>query len=115
MNGRQLAERLGIARSHLAHIESAELEGGLTLRTMERAAEALGCEFVYALVPRDGKTLEAMTLERAREVAKKLVRQVDTSMALETQGVVEGEVQRKEIDRIASELLRTRNRGLWDR
>jgi predicted DNA-binding mobile mystery protein A len=115
MNGRQLAERLGIARSHLAHIETAELKGRLTLTTLERAAEALGCTFVYAIVPRDDKTLQQIMDERAHEVAASLVRRIDTSMALEAQGVTSSDLQRKEITRVAAELVRTRNRRLWDR
>ncbi|MFQ5417727.1 MAG: helix-turn-helix domain-containing protein, partial [Myxococcota bacterium] len=52
MNGRQLAERIGIARSHLSQIESAEARDSVSLRTLRRVADALGCELVYAFVPR---------------------------------------------------------------
>src|SRR5215510_9154119 len=60
MNGRQLASRMGIARSHLSQIEDAEVRGAVSLRTLERVAHALDCEFVYALVPRDRKSLEEL-------------------------------------------------------
>ena len=115
MNGRQLAERLEIARPNLAQLEASELRGAASLRTLERAAAALGCDFVYAFVPRDGRTLEAMLDERAREVARRIVQRVGTSMALEAQGVENDAVLRKEVERIAAELVRTGNRGLWDR
>jgi predicted DNA-binding mobile mystery protein A len=114
MNGRQLAERMRIARSQLAQIEDGELRGATSLRTMECAAEALGCEFVYAFVPRDGKSLEALIAERAGEVAAALVQRVGTSMALEAQGVEDASVLKKEIERVAAELVRTGSRELWE-
>lgn len=113
MNGRQLSERLGIARSHLAHIEDAEVRGAATLHTLEKAADALGCDLVYAFVPREAKTLEVMVHERAREVAERIVGRVATTMALEAQGV-DRAFQKKEMHRVAADLLRTLPRQLWD-
>ncbi len=113
MNGRQLSERLGIARSDLAHIEDAEVRGAATLHTLEKAADALGCDLVYAVVPRDGKTLEVMVDERAREVAERIVGRVATTMALEAQGV-DRAFRKKEVDRVAADLVRTLRKHLWD-
>jgi predicted DNA-binding mobile mystery protein A len=114
MNGRQLAERMGIARPHLAQVEDAEMRGAASLRTMERAADALGCEFVYAFIPRDGKSFEKMIAEQARKVAEEIVRRVGTSMALEAQGVGRKDLLEKEAERVAAELLRSGKRRLWD-
>ncbi len=113
MNGRQLSERLGIARAHLAHIEDAEVRGAATLHTLEKAADALGCDLVYAFVPHDGKTLELMLRERAREVAERIVGRVATTMALEAQGV-DRAFRKKEVDRVAADLVRTLRKHLWD-
>ena len=113
MNGRQLSERLGIARSHLAHIEDAEVRGAATLHTLEKAADALGCDLVYAFVPRYRKTLEVMVHARAREVAERIVGRVATTMALEAQGV-DRAFRKKEVDRVAADLVRTLRKHLWD-
>ena len=114
MNGRQLAERMGIARSHLSQIETAEARDSVSLRTLRRAADALDCDLVYAFVPRDGRTLDEMVGERARAVADRIVEDVSTTMALEAQSVA-SDFQRREVDRVASELIHTMRRDLWDR
>lgn len=113
MNGRQLADRMGIARSQLSQIENAEVRSSTTLRTLERAAAALGCEFVYAFVPQGGATLEEVVHDRAREVAEGTVERVSHTMALEEQGI-DGTFRKREVDRLAGELVRTMRREFWD-
>lgn len=56
------------------------------LKSLKAAANALGCELVYALVPRT-HSLEHLVEERARSQAKKQVMGVEHSMALENQAV----------------------------
>ena len=51
MSGAQLARKMGITRSRVAQAEQAELSGGATLKSMQAAAEAIGCRFVYTVVP----------------------------------------------------------------
>jgi transcriptional regulator with XRE-family HTH domain len=53
LQGRDLAGRLGVSPARVSVLEHDEPRGAVTLRMMERAARALGCEFVYALVPVD--------------------------------------------------------------
>ena len=113
MNGRQLAERMNIARSQLSKIEEAETREATSLRTLQRAAEALGCDLVYAFVPRDGKTLDELVHERAREVAKRTMERVQTTMSLEAQDV-DTQFLKRETDRLTAELVRTMRRNLWD-
>jgi len=50
MTTRQLAERLGVKQPTLAELEKNEASGNITVKSLERAAEALGCRLVYALV-----------------------------------------------------------------
>lgn len=54
MTGGGLAKRLGVSPARVSVLERDERRGAVTLRMMERAANALDCEFVYALVPRQG-------------------------------------------------------------
>ncbi len=81
-------------------LERAEAEDRITLRSLRSAAAALGCDLLYALVPK-ANTLEALVEERARAQAKKHVMGVEHSMALEDQAVgrveeaVEAETERQ--------------------
>jgi len=113
MNGSQLTRRMKIARSHLSQIEDAEARGAVSIRTLQRAADALGCEFVYAFVPRGGKRFEQLVHERARQVAERMVERVAGTMALEDQSV-DLEFRKREVDRLTAELVRTMRRDLWD-
>jgi predicted DNA-binding mobile mystery protein A len=114
LNGRQMAERMKIARSQLSQIEDAEARGVVSIRTLRRAADALGCDLVYALVPRDGRTLESLVHERARKVAERRVDRVAVTMALEDQAVSR-DFRKREVDRIAAELVRTMSKDLWEK
>lgn len=112
MSGRQLAERMGISPPSLVRIEKAEPGGRTTLRTLERAADAMDCDLVYAFVPR-GTTLEALVWERARAVAEKIVDDVAANMSLENQSV-DDSFRKREAHRIAAELVRLMSREIWD-
>jgi predicted DNA-binding mobile mystery protein A len=63
----EAAGRIGVVESALFRMEYAEGRGVIELRTLRRAAEALGCELVYGLAPKNG-TLTAMAaaIEAAR-------------------------------------------------
>jgi predicted DNA-binding mobile mystery protein A len=81
-------------------LEKAEAEDRITLKSLRAAANALGCDLVYALVPK-GETLGGLVEERARAQAKRQVLSVEHSMALEDQAVgrvdeaVEAETKRR--------------------
>lgn len=47
----QFARRLGVSQPRIIELEQSEVSGVVSLNTLQRAAEALGCRFVYALVP----------------------------------------------------------------
>jgi predicted DNA-binding mobile mystery protein A len=50
----EAAGRMGVVKSDLYRMEYAEGQGVIGLQTLRRAAEALGCELVYGLVPKEG-------------------------------------------------------------
>lgn len=60
----EVAEAMGIDRSVVFDIETREERGGVTLATMSRMAEAMGCQVVYGVVPLDGLTMEALWEKR---------------------------------------------------
>lgn len=63
MSERELGARAGITQQRVNQIERAELEGSIQLSTLARAADALNCEFVYYLAPRE--PLEDMVWRQA--------------------------------------------------
>src|SRR5437667_9934834 len=67
MSGAQLAKKMGVTRARIAQAELAELNGGVTLKSMQAAAEAMGCRFVYAIVP--PRRVEDIVMTQARKKA----------------------------------------------
>ena len=64
----EAAKRISVKKGEIFRAEYAERRGAIELRTLRRAAEALGCELVYGLVPKEG-TLAAWAakIESQRE------------------------------------------------
>jgi predicted DNA-binding mobile mystery protein A len=110
MSQSQLAARLKITQQALNDLERSEAEGKITLESLRRIANALGCGVVYAVVPE--KPLSAVRRERARDLAKKQLSRVSRSMKLEAQGVGEKETNRQ-LEELTEELLRGSSRKLW--
>ena len=111
MTTAQLAKRLGISQPSAVGLEKAEAAKVITLETLERAARALDCTLVYALVPR--KPLETIVRERAREKARERLRTISHSMSLEDQRVHE-EDEHEQLERLAQKLLEGPGSALWD-
>ena len=110
MSGPDLARRLGVTRARVSQAERAESNGGVTLRTMQAAAEAMGCRFVYAIVP-EGRTQELIAA-RARTKAEMIVRRASDHMALESQSLSDAQ-NTEEIERIALDLMHEMPSDFW--
>jgi len=111
MTSPQLAKRLGATRQGVADLERREVLGAVTLGALRRAADALDCDVVYAVVPR--ASLREMRKRQAHQRAARQLGSVAHSMRLEAQGVSAGEHRRQVAER-ADGLLRTWSRALWD-
>ena len=109
MSGPQLARRLGMTAQGLVSVERSEAQGRIQLNTLRRAAEAMDCVLVYALVPET--SLEQMVEHRARELALQALSRVSHSMALEDQHI-DRDLERRVQTYIATAL---RDRDLWER
>jgi predicted DNA-binding mobile mystery protein A len=59
----ELGRRMGVKQREVFRLESAEMSERIGLRRLRRAADALGCDLIYALVPREG-TLEEMAAQQ---------------------------------------------------
>ena len=110
MTTAQLGKRLGVSQPRVLGIEKAEVSGSIKLESLERAAHALDCRLVYALVP--SKPLEYLAEDRARELAKKRLRAISHSMALEDQRVDEADEQ-EHLERLVQKLLNQPGSALW--
>jgi len=111
MTAEQLARRIGVTKPRVYEIERSELNGAITLDSLERAARAMDCQLVYALVPR--QPLQNMVEQRALLEAKRRVRAAAHTMALEDQAVDEKDL-REQIEALAKELLNQRGSTLWE-
>jgi predicted DNA-binding mobile mystery protein A len=111
MTTAQLAERIGLSQSRIVAIEQAEAKGSITLNSLERAAHALDCRLVYALVPRE--PLEERVKDRAFQVAKKRLKSTAHSMALEDQSVAAAD-ESEQLKRLTRRLIEQAGSKLWD-
>ena len=68
MTAAQLGKRLSVSQQRALAIEQAETSGSITLASLARAADALDCELVYAVVPRT--SLERLVQDRAAVLAQ---------------------------------------------
>ena len=93
MTGPQFAARLSIKPQSVADIEKSEATGSIQLETLRRAAEALDCTLVYALVPKT--SLEGAVQSRARRIAMKDLARVAHTMKLEDQGVDDAALEQR--------------------
>jgi predicted DNA-binding mobile mystery protein A len=108
MTTAQLARRLGIRQPSVVALEQSEVRGTIELATLRRAAEALDCTLVYALVP--NQPLDATVRSRARAFAKQRRTAVEWSMLLEDQ-----QSTREDREAELDEIVRTTNpRRFWD-
>ena len=82
----ELATRMKRSLSLAAQFEKSETEYRITLNSLRQVADALGCDLVYALVPKRG-TLHDLAESRASEEVSPDVLAVEHTMALENQAV----------------------------
>lgn len=101
-----LAARLGTTAGAVTRLEQSEAADRIRLDTLRRAADSLGCDLVYLLVPR--RPLTAVVHERARELARLQAAAIEQTMRLEGQAT--GRTSELE-DQLAEQLLE--RGGLW--
>lgn len=106
----QLGRRLGTSPIGVKRLEQREVAGKITLDSLSRAAEAMGCELIYAIVPKT--SLESILDEQVRKKARETLGRVGHTMRLEAQEVEAPEIARQEatlVQRLMAEWPRT----LW--
>jgi predicted DNA-binding mobile mystery protein A len=114
LNSRQLATRLGVEHASILQYEKSEAAGKISLHTLQKAARAMGCQLIYAIVPEDPfQSLEAVLDGQAVQAARKIVSRVDHSMRLEQQGLT-AERSSEQVQELAARLKAEMNPSLWD-
>jgi predicted DNA-binding mobile mystery protein A len=111
MTKTQLADRLGIARTGVNRLETNELKGAITIASLANAAEALGCELQFVLVPR--KPLGDMVAEQALKRARDKLGRINQSQALEASAMESQSLSRAVAD-LAKEIEVQRPADLWN-
>ena len=108
MSGVQLAARMKVRPQTVEALEKSEASGSVQLSTLRRAAQALDCTLVYALVP--NSSLEQAVKARARKIALSDLARVAHTMKLEAQ-----ETGRAGIEERIEEYIRSlKDRDLWN-
>lgn len=101
MTLKELARLTGLSLPTIAQTEQREAQGKVTIDTLNKVANAMDCDLVYAFVPRDG--ISDLMQKKAMEKAKRTILKADTHMSLEDQKVTEDIKFR--IDNLAEKLL----------
>jgi predicted DNA-binding mobile mystery protein A len=110
MSGAQLAKKMNVTRARVAQAEEAELTGGVTLKSMRAAAEAMGCRFVYAIVP--PKRTQDIIMAQARKKATSVVGTASEHMALESQTLSKEQIA-QEVARLTREIASEMPPDFW--
>lgn len=87
MSQADLGRNMSVRSSTAAKLEESERSRTIRLDTLQRAADALGCDLVYALVPR--KSLQTMVDEQRLRVFSDVVTRTNHHMDLEGQSATD--------------------------
>jgi predicted DNA-binding mobile mystery protein A len=108
MSGVQLGKRLKVSPQTVEAMEKSEAAGTIQLNTLKRAAKAMDCTLVYALIPRT--SLEDTVKNRARQIATTALARVSHTMKLEDQDT--GDQEREAL--IEDYIRHIKDRDLWN-
>ena len=102
----QFSKKLKISQPRLVFME--KNEKNLKLSTMEKIADELNCDFVYALVPRE--KINDIIYNRAKQKALQIITKVNSNMMLENQLSENKEILEETIE----DLLNKKITKIWD-
>ena len=108
---KQFAKRLGVSQPRVVALEKGEVDETVTLASLRRAAEAMDCQLVYAMVP--NRPLVDMLRARAEAKADEQIEGVNHTMRLENQALTSSD-QRRQREILIDQFLRGNLHRLWD-
>jgi len=106
MTTTQLAKKINVAQPRVINLE--KNEKNTKISTMERIADALNCDFVYAFIPREN--IDDIIYNQAKKKALKILSKVHTNMSLENQLADSDEL----VEDIINDLLDDNISRIWD-
>jgi len=77
VTARDLGERMGIKTREVFRLETMEMSERISLGRLRKAADALGCELVYGLVPREGTMEDLAARENAAREKARTTKRLD--------------------------------------
>ena len=114
LNTHQLANKLGVQHSSVLRLEKREVQGKATIESLTKAAQAMNCQLIYAIVPKTGfNNLNEIIDQQANALASYLVKKTEHNMKLESQGISAKEMK-KQISQLAFELKAKMDSHLWE-
>lgn len=106
MTTTQLAKKINVAQPRVINLE--KNEKNTKISTMERIADALNCDFVYAFIPREN--IDNIIYNQAKKKAIKILSKVHINMSLENQLTDSDEL----VEDIINDLLDDNISRIWD-
>ncbi len=108
----QFSRRLSLSPQGGKEIENREVERNITLKSLDRAAEALDCKVIYAIVPKEG-SLKKIVDSKILELSKSIVERGNLSMELEGQKLTKRSLKQAILDK-KEELSFRFPKAIWD-
>ena len=106
----QLAKLMGIRQPSALAMEKREQDKAITLETLHNAANAMGCDLVYAFVPKS--TLEDFVEKKMSNLVDQVMLKTHLTMSLENQGLKQQDL--KDQKTLLLEDLRSRSmKHVW--
>lgn len=105
MTQKQLAARLGISSPSLYQLEQNEIEGKISIKNLDRVAQAMDCELVYFLVPK--QKFKKIRKEQAQKLASQFLDESSSQELLSDNPVEKQEA----IERLVEKLVQSKH--LW--
>jgi predicted DNA-binding mobile mystery protein A len=112
MSLHQLAKKAKISVATLHEMEKREIEGGITLGTLDKISKAFGLKFVYGFSTPKG-SLEKILKKQAHKVATDIVKSTNRNMKLEGQANSNLRLN-KAVKERAQDLINNKEKCLWD-
>ena len=124
MTGPQMANRAGVTKAAVYQAERKELAGEITLKQLEKYANALGGRLVYGIIPDGGMiaekgnqtdpvTVDDLIRQQAMMKARAIIGTANMHMALESQAL-SAQANLDEIQRLSDELTRNPPPDFWE-
>ena len=111
MTTSQLAKRMDITQPSVSAMEKNEARGAISLSKLQKAAEAINCELVYALVPRE--PIQVSLERQVRQVVWQRIKRTAHTMALEEQAVPDAHLQ-AQVEEMVQQAMTKLPPNLWD-